>query len=78
MPSNALVEYDEKIESGDLIQLKKGMMLIQLKKGMMLIEPNGPVQVLKADNEKGIYEVMYMSSNYVVGCGRMDIEGHWN
>ena len=69
MPSNALVEYDEKIESGDLIQLKKGM---------MLIEPNGPVQVLKADNEKGIYEVMYMSSNYVVGCGRMDIEGHWN
>ena len=45
---------------------------------MMLIEPNGPVQVLKADNEKGIYEVRYMSSNYVVGCGRMDIEGHWN
>jgi len=69
MPGNALVEYDEKIESGDLIQLKQGM---------MLIEPNGPVQVLKADNEKGIYEVRYMSSNYVVGCGRMDIEGHWN
>ena len=69
MPGNALVEYDEKIESGDLIQLKQGM---------MLIEPNGPVQVLKADNEKGIYEVRYMSSNYVVGCGRMDIEGHWD
>ena len=69
MPENALVEYEENIELGDLLQLKKGM---------MLVEPNGPVQVLEADNEKGIYQVRYMSSNYVVGVGRMDIEGHWN
>ena len=69
VPSNALIDYEGNIEKGDLLQLKQGM---------MLVEPNGPVQVLKADNEKGIYEVRYMSSNYVVGCGRMDIEGHWN
>ena len=69
MPDNALVEYEENIELGDLIQLKQGM---------MLVEPNGPVQVLKADNDKGVYEVRYMSSNYIVGCGRMDIEGHWD
>ena len=69
MPENALTDYEENIEKGDLLQLKRGM---------MLVEPSGPVQVLKADNEKGIYEVRYLSSNYVVGCGRMDIEGHWN
>ena len=69
MPENALVEYEESIEPGDLLQLKKGM---------MLVEPNGPVQVLEADNDKGIYQVRYMSSNYIVGVGRMDIEGHWN
>ena len=69
MPENALVEYEENIEPGDLLQLKKGM---------MLVEPNGPVQVLEADNDKGIYQVRYMSSNYIVGVGRMDIEGHWN
>lgn len=69
VPSNALIDYEGNIEKGDLLQLKQGM---------MLVEPNGPVQVLEADNEKGIYEVRYMSSNYVVGCGRMDIEGHWN
>ena len=45
---------------------------------MMLIEPNGPVQVLESDNEKGVYQVRYMSSNYIVGVGRMDIEGHWH
>ena len=69
LPSNALVEYEENIEPGDLLQLKQGM---------MLVEPNGPVQVLEADNEKGIYEVRYMSSDYIVGVGRIDIEGHWN
>lgn len=69
IPENALTDYEENIEKGDLLQLKQGM---------MLVEPCGPVQVLKADNEKGIYEVRYLSSNYVVGCGRMDIEGHWN
>ncbi|MBM37844.1 MAG: hypothetical protein CMO97_02110 [Woeseia sp.] len=69
MPSNSLADYEESIEKGDLLQLKRGM---------MLIEPNGPVQVLEANNEKGIYEVRYLSSNYVVGVGRMDIEGHWD
>ena len=69
MPDNALEEYEENIELGDLLQLKKGM---------MLVEPNGPVQVLEADNEKGIYEVRYLSNNYTIGVGRMDIEGHWN
>ena len=69
MPENAMIEYEENIKAGDLLQLKPGM---------MLIEPNGPVQVLEADNEKGIYEVRYMSSNYIIGVGRIDIEGHWN
>ena len=69
MPDNALEEYEENIELGDLLQLKKGM---------MLVEPNGPVQVLEADNEKGVYEVRYLSNNYTIGVGRMDIEGHWN
>ena len=69
MPENALVEYEEKIEAGDLLQLKPGM---------MLVESNGPVQVLEADNEKGIYQVRYLSSNYTVGVGRIDIQGHWN
>tara|TARA_A100001011_G_C13916657_1_gene677340 strand:- start:450 stop:674 length:225 start_codon:yes stop_codon:yes gene_type:complete len=69
MPENAAIEYEGNIQTGDLLQLKQGM---------MLVEPNGPVQVLEADNEKGIYEIRYMSSNYIVGVGRMDIEGHWN
>ena len=69
MPDNALVEYEENIKAGDLLQLKPGM---------MLVEPNGPVQVLEADNEKGIYEVRYMSSNYMISVGRIDIEGHWS
>ena len=69
MPENALEEYEENIELGDLLQLKKGM---------MLVEPNGPVQVLEADNDKGVYEVRYLSNNYTIGVGRMDIEGHWN
>ena len=69
MPENAAIEYEGNIQAGDLLQLKQGM---------MLVEPNGPVQVLEADNEKGIYEVRYMSSNYIVGVGRIDIEGHWN
>ena len=69
MPENALVEYEEKIEAGDLLQLKPGM---------MLVESNGPVQVLEADDEKGVYQVRYLSSNYTVGVGRIDIQGHWN
>ena len=69
MTENALVEYEEKIEAGDLLQLKPGM---------MLVESNGPVQVLEADDEKGVYQVRYLSSNYTVGVGRIDIQGHWN
>ena len=69
MPENASVEYQPDIYPGDLLQLKRGM---------MLVDPNGPVQVLEADNDKGIYEIRYMSSNYIIGCGRMDIEGHWD
>ena len=41
---------------------------------MMLIEPGGPVIVLESDNDKGIYEIMYLRNNYVVGVGRMDIK----
>ena len=48
--------------------------LIKIKEGMMLVEPILPVMVLEADNTKGIYEIMYTSNNYVICCGRMDIE----
>jgi len=48
--------------------------LIELKKGMMLIEPVDPVLVLEADNDKGIYKIMYTRNNYVIGCGRIEIE----
>jgi len=69
IPENASVEYQPDIYPGDLLTLKRGM---------MLVEPNGPVQVLEADNDLGVYEIRYMSSNYIVGCGRIDIEGHWD
>ena len=69
MPENASVEYEANIDAGDLLQLKRGM---------MLVDPNGPVQVLEADNKIGVYEVRYLSSGYTIGVGRMDIEGHWN
>lgn len=69
IPENALVEYEENIEVGDLLQLKKGM---------MLVEPSGPVQVMKADNKVGVYEVRYMAFDYTVGIGRIDIQGHWS
>lgn len=65
LPDNALEEYSGDIRKGDLITLKTGM---------MLVEPNGPVMVTQADNIKGLYEVMYTSSNYTVGVGRIDIE----
>ena len=48
--------------------------LLEIKKGMMLIEPNGPVLVLSADNEKGIFEIMYTRNSYVINCGRIDIK----
>lgn len=48
--------------------------LIEIMPGMMLIEPDGPCLVLEADNTKGIYKIMYTRNNYVIGCGRMEIE----
>lgn len=58
-------EYEGDLKIGDLVEIKKGM---------MLIEPLGPVLVLEADNEKGLYQIMYTRNNYVIGCGRMEIE----
>ena len=48
--------------------------LLEIKTGMMLIEPVDPVMVLEADNDKGIYEIMYLRNNYIISCGRMEIE----
>ena len=58
-------DYQGDIKVGDLLKIKEGM---------MLIEPIDPVLVLEADNDKGIYEIMYTRNNYVIGCGRMEIE----
>lgn len=58
-------EYQGDVKVGDLVELKEGM---------MLIEPGDPVLVLEADNDKGIYEIMYTRNNYVIGCGRMEIK----
>lgn len=69
IPENAGVEYQPDIYPGDLLLLKQGM---------MLIEPNGPVQVLKADNDNGIYEIRYLTNDYIISCGRIDIKGHLN
>ena len=60
-----LEEYQGDVNVGDLLRIKQGM---------MLFEPVGPVMVLKSDNDKGIYEIMYIRNNYVVGCGRIEIE----
>ncbi len=62
-------DYTGDIEPGDLLKIKEGM---------MLIEPIDPVLVLEADNEKGIYEIMYIRNNYVISCGRMEIEEKLN
>ena len=59
-------EFEGEIKIGDLLEIKEGM---------MLIEPIDPVVVLEADNEKGIYEIMYLRNNYTIGVGRMDIKG---
>ncbi len=48
--------------------------IIEIIPGMMLIEPIDPCIVLEADNEKGLYEIMYLRNNYIIGCGRMEIE----
>ena len=43
-------EYPGEINVGDLLEIKQGM---------MLVEPVDPVIVLEADNEKGLYQIMY-------------------
>jgi len=58
-------EYKGDLQIGDLVEIKKGM---------MLIEPLGPALILDADNNKGLYEIMYTRNNYVIGCGRMEIK----
>ena len=58
-------EFTGKINIGDLLEIKPGM---------MLIEPVDPVIVLKSDNDDGAYEIMYTRNNYVISCGRMDIK----
>lgn len=65
MPQSAFEEYQGDINKGDIIELKPGM---------MLIEPGGPVLVLESDNDRGIYEIMYLRNNYIIGVGRMDIK----
>ena len=59
-------EYQGDIKVGDLLKIKEGM---------MLIEPVDPVLVLEAANDKGIYEIIYTRNNYIIGCGRVEIEG---
>ena len=58
-------EYEGDLKIGDLVEIKKNM---------MLIEPVGPALILEADNKKGLYEIMYTRNNYVSGCGRMEIK----
>ena len=60
-----LEEYQADINVGDLLKIKEGM---------MMVDPGGPVIVLEADNNKGIYEIMYLRNNYVISCGRIEIE----
>ena len=69
MPDDFHEEFRGHLKPGDLLQLKESM---------MLIEPCGPVIVLEADNDKGVYEIMYLRNNYVIGCGRMDIRCRLN
>lgn len=64
IPHAAFEEYQGDVNKGDLLEIKEGM---------MLVEPDGPVIVLEADNVKGLYEIMYLRNNYVVGCGRLEI-----
>ena len=58
-------DYEGDVRVGDLVEIKPGM---------MLVEPIDPVVVLEADNDKGLYEIMYLRNNYVIGCGRMEIK----
>ncbi len=64
MPEDFAIEFQPDVYVGDLLEIKESM---------MLMEPLGPVLVLESDNDKGIYEIMYLRNNYVISCGRMDI-----
>ena len=64
IPSN-IRDYPGDVNVGELIEIIPGM---------MLIEPAGPCLVLEADNDKGLYEIMYTRNNYIIGCGRMEID----
>ena len=59
------MDYPNDVNVGDLVEIIPGM---------MLIEPGGPCLVLEADNDKGIYEIMYTRNSYVINCGRMEID----
>ena len=63
--SSGFDEYEGDVNVGDLLEIKEGM---------MLIEPVDPVLVLEADNDKGVYEIMYTRNNYTIGIGRIDIK----
>ena len=58
-------EFTGSINVGDLIELDPNM---------MLVHPRGPVLVVKADNDKGIYDVTYTAFRYDVGVSRIDIK----
>ena len=62
---NDIRDYPGDVNVGDIVEIIPGM---------MLIEPVEPCIVLEADNVKGIYEIMYLRNNYIIGCGRMEIE----
>ncbi len=65
MNINDIRDYPGDVNVGDIVEIIPGM---------MLIEPIDPCIVLEADNEKGLYEIMYLRNNYIIGCGRMEIE----
>ena len=65
MNLNDIRDYPGDVNVGDIVEIIPGM---------MLIEPIDPCIVLEADNVKGIYEIMYLRNNYIIGCGRMEIE----
>ena len=65
MNMNDIRDYPGDVNVGDIVEIIPGM---------MLIEPVEPCIVLEADNVKGIYEIMYLRNNYIIGCGRMEIE----
>ena len=65
MNMNDIRDYPGDVNVGDIVEIIPGM---------MLIEPVEPCIVLEADNEKGLYEIMYTRNNYIIGCGRMEID----